>query len=106
MKERLDELREGGTGVAVVEVVLLVEAGWQTLFDEVWVTVADEEAAASRTVRRSRLSLEEVRARMASQMPQAERVKQADAVIDNNGSLGSLEATLERLWATRVHPSV
>ena len=102
VKERLDELREDGTGVAAVEVVLLVEAGWQDLFDEVWVTVTKEEAAAKRTACRSGLSVGEVRARIASQMPQAERVRQADAVVDNNGSLGQLEVHVQQLWASRV----
>ena len=102
VEQRLSKLREQGMRVAVVEAAILFEAGWQTLFDEVWVTVVDEAAAASRTARRGRLSLEEVRARMASQMGQTERVRQADAVVDNNGSFGSLEATVERLWAARI----
>ena len=42
VKARLKEYRQQGTRVAVLEAPLLLEAGWTSLVDEVWVTTAPE----------------------------------------------------------------
>ena len=100
--ERLGELDDKDTGAAVVEVVLLLEAGWQELFDEIWVVTADEDMAVDRTVSRSGMTAAEVRSRIGSQMPQTERAGRADLVVSNNGTLDELQGKVERLWRARV----
>ena len=42
VKAKLEEYRQQGVRVAVLEVPLLLEANWTSLADEVWVTVAPE----------------------------------------------------------------
>ena len=42
LKDRLEEYRRQGTAVVVVEAPLLLEAGWISMIDRVWVTVAPE----------------------------------------------------------------
>ena len=90
MEERLDGLRSDECRAAVIEAALLIEADWQPLTDEVWVVTAPEEEAVSRTAARSGLSEDAVRARIGSQMGQSERVKHADVVIENDGTLEEL----------------
>ena len=102
LEARLQELGRTGTEVVVVEVPLLVEAGWGPLFDEIWVTVADEETAIRRTTARSGLSPEKVRARITSQTDDGDRLSVADATIDNSADLPSLETRLRGLWTDRV----
>ncbi len=102
MEERLDGLRSEGRGAAVIEAALLIEADWQPLTDEVWVVTAPEEDAVSRTAARSGLSEEAVRARIASQMGQSERVRYADVVIENGGTLEELRDKVTEAWSRRV----
>ena len=102
LEARLQELGRTETEVVVVEVPLLVEAGWGPLFDEIWVTVADEETAIRRTTARSGLSPEKVRARITSQTDDGDRLSVADATIDNSADRPSLETRVRRLWTDRV----
>ena len=102
MEERLEELRSDGCKSAVIEAALLIEADWQPLTDEVWVVTAPEDDAVMRTATRSGLSEDAVRARIASQMSQAERVQHADAVVENDGTQEDLRRTVTETWNRRV----
>ncbi len=102
VEERVRELRELGEEVAVVEAILLLEAGWADLTDEVWVTTAPEDKVAERVRVRNQLELTAVQARVRSQMSQDERLLRADAVIDNGGSLEELRERVRVLWRKRV----
>ncbi|MDP3063372.1 MAG: dephospho-CoA kinase [Chloroflexota bacterium] len=99
---RLEGLRGRGTPVVVVEAAVLIEAGWDTLMDEVWVTHSREDAAVARVARRNSLSPEEVRRRVRAQLPFEERRMHADVVIENDGDLEALRQKVEALWDSRV----
>jgi dephospho-CoA kinase len=47
---------------------------------------------------RSGYSEEESRARILSQLPDKERIKQADVVIDTDGTLGEVKAKVKKEW--------
>ncbi len=98
LKERLDNLRNQGIKAAVLEAALLIEAGWSSLVDEVWVTVAPRQTVLKRLQGRDGLPEEEAMSRIRSQMPQEERVKHADVVIDTDVSLDALKARVTELW--------
>jgi dephospho-CoA kinase len=98
LKERLDNLRKQGVKAAVLEAALLIEAGWTSLVDEVWVTVAPRETVLKRLNGREGLPEEEAMSRISSQMPQTKRVKHADVVIDTDISLDALKARVTELW--------
>ena len=102
IERRIDEMGVAGVEVVVLEAALLIEAGWQRLVDELWVTTADEDDAVYRVSQRSGLSEEEVRGRMATQMPVAEKLAQADVVIENSGSLEDLHRRVTEEWNGRV----
>jgi len=98
MKAQIDEFRQKGVGVVVLEAAILLEAGWTPLVDEVWVAIAPEREVVKRTVERTGLPEEQVLARIHSQMSSDERTKHADVVINNDGSLDELRAKVEELW--------
>lgn len=100
--ERIEGYRAEGKSVVVVEAALLFEARWDTLVDEVWVTVSPMELAVRRIQARNGLPESEIRQRMDSQMPAAERLRRATVVIDNSGDLADLERTVKGLWDSRV----
>ena len=98
VKARLEEYRRQGVSVVVLEAPLLIEAGWSSLVDEVWVTVAPESTVLRRLKERPGLSEQQSLARIHSQLPSEERVKHADVVIDNDCSLNELRVKVKRLW--------
>ena len=98
VKAQLEEYRRQGVAVAVLEAPLLIEAGWTSLSDAVWVTVAPESTVVSRTRERAGLSEEEVLARIHSQLSSEERVKHADVVIDTDCSLDELRSRVGEQW--------
>jgi len=80
----LDE--EAFEGVVIWDAALLVEGGGVAKMDRVVVVYADPETERRRLMERDGLSDADARARVASQMPVAEKVKLADHVIDNSGT--------------------
>ena len=100
--ERLDDLGAKDLGAVVVEAALFIEAGWTPLADEMWVTSAPEETVIKRLRARTGLDENAIRARIDSQMPQQERLKHADVIVENDGSLDTLRGRVKRLWHERV----
>ncbi len=86
MFEKVDEKRkdQGGKGLIVLEVPLLIEVGLYKSVDRVWVVSASETSQIQRLMKRDRISREEAAKRIQSQMPLYEKEKYADAIIDNN----------------------
>ena len=98
VKAELEGYRRQGVGVVVLEAPLLIEAGWASLADGVWVTVADQSTVLKRLREKLGLSEKESLARIRCQLPSEERVKHADIVIDTDCSLDELKAKVGRLW--------
>jgi len=94
---RMASLAAAGETVAVYEAALIVENGLQQGLDGLIVVTAPAEAQIARLRLRDNMSEEEARARMASQLPAAEKARAATVVIDNGGSEADLEAQVERL---------
>ncbi len=92
VKAQIEQYRRQGIDVVVVEAPLLMEAGWTSLVDEVWVTLAPEATVLKRLEEGMGLSKAESQARIRSQLPAKERVKHADVVINTNMSLDELKA--------------
>ena len=99
---QLEEYSSNGTDVVVVEAAVLIEAGWQDLFDEVWVVTSDKETVIERLKDRNSLSREDAIARIESQMSNDERVGHSNVVISNDGTTDELADGVEEIWNTRV----
>ncbi len=98
VKAQLEEYRQQGMRVVVLEAPLLLEAGWTSLVDEVWVTTAPEATVLKRLEERSGISQAESLTRIRSQLPSAERVRHADAVINTECDLDELKSKVTELW--------
>ena len=102
IEDGIEEQRQLGTGVVVLDAAVLIEAGWTDAADEVWVVTAPEGDVISRIQARNNLTEEQIRARMASQMSSEERVQHADVVVSNDGDLQDLQSKIEELWQERL----
>jgi len=84
-------------GPVAVQVPLLFEVGLVDPWDAV-VCVAADAAVVQQRLRARGWSDEEARQRLAAQWPLEEKMRRADYVIWNNGSLAELAAAVERIW--------
>jgi dephospho-CoA kinase len=89
--------------VAIVEAALIIEAGAAKRFDRLIVVTCSDEQRVARFAARQKLDLEaarkEVARRMAAQLPEAEKIKAADYLIDNSGLLDDTRAQVQQVWA-------
>lgn len=104
--QQVQELREQGADVVVVEAALLFEAGWDSLVGEVWSTESPENLVIKRLQSRSGLSQEEAKKRIDSQMSAEERKSRSQVVVDNSGDLIELERVVRSIWDRRVKVKV
>jgi dephospho-CoA kinase len=92
--ERFQELDAQGEPLACYEVPLLYEVGLDRTYYPVLVVNAPPELREQRIAQRDGFTPTQIAARMAAQMPLSEKVRRADYVIDNAGTLAELaEAT-------------
>jgi len=87
-----------GTEHQVLVAPLLLEAGQRHLVDQVWLVVVDSEIRISRLMARENIPREDALKRIASQMPDEEKLRQASEVIDNNGTPEETAGQVKRLW--------
>ncbi|MDR1327531.1 MAG: dephospho-CoA kinase [Heliobacteriaceae bacterium] len=81
--------------VVFAAIPLLFEANMRNMFDKVVLVYADDEIRLERLLKRSGCTREHALTRMASQMPQDEKIKLSDFVIYNNGTLEDLRVPSE-----------
>jgi len=84
--------------VVLVESAVLFEAGQHKRFDKMVVTWCRPEQQVERFRSRSSLSEEDIRARMAAQMPGEEKKRMADFVIDTSASLADTERQVKEVY--------
>ena len=103
VEERLRMAEKEQKRAAVLDVPLLFEAGWDALADEVWVVALPPEEQLTRLLARDKTMSEgEARARIAAQMPLAEKCAHADVVIDNSGTKEETRDYVGKLWEERI----
>jgi dephospho-CoA kinase len=88
--------------VAIVEAALILEAGAGDRFDRLVVVTCSAEQRVARFAARQKIDVEaarkEVERRMAAQLPDEEKIKAADYVIDNSGTLDKTREQVRSVW--------
>ncbi len=98
LKELISEIAGKGAQVCVVEAALLLEASWDKVVDEIWVSVVPEGEAIKRMKDRNGLSEEEAKKRLASQLKNKERVSQANVVLSTLWEPEYTQKQVEKAW--------
>lgn len=106
VKRQNEWMEETGRGnpsvIAIVEAALILEAGAAADFDRLIVVTCKPEQRAARLANKLGLDLEaarkEVVRRMAAQLPEDEKIKAADFVIDNSGSMDHLQHQVAEVY--------
>ena len=98
----LDDAERSGAPVAVVDVPLLFETGSETRVDAVVVVTTSPENQRERILARGTMANEALDALLARQMPDAEKRKRADFVVDTSHGLDPVRARIRDILAEAV----
>ena len=96
--ELIARLADQGHRLIFYMAPLLIEAGATDRVDEIWVVTVRPEVQLARLMMRDNISREEAERIVATQMPLAEKEKQARLVIDNSGTPEETLRLLEDIW--------
>ena len=98
------EIASSPADVVVVDAVKLIESGLAERCDAIWVVTARRAQQLQRLIERRGMSEQDARQRVRAQSSQAAKVRHADVVIDNSGSLERTEKQVHRAWARIPRP--
>jgi dephospho-CoA kinase len=96
----LADAERAGAPVAVLDVPLLFETGGDQRVDAVVVVSAPADVQRARTLDRAGMTLEKFDALMQKQMPDAEKRRRADFVVDTSQSFDSARAQVRAILAS------
>ncbi|CDO01660.1 Dephospho-CoA kinase [Oceanobacillus picturae] len=97
MLAKRDAFVKAGVPTVVLDIPLLFESNLTHLVDKTLVISVTESVQLTRLMTRNGYNEQEARQRIQSQIPITEKVKMADAVIDNNGTKQETYEQLEQL---------
>jgi len=93
-----EALRKCGKPVAVLEVPLLFETGFDQRVDKTVVVTCSLSKQVARAMRKHGLAKSEVLRRIRAQMPLAEKERRADFTVGNDGSLAETARSIKAVW--------
>ncbi len=98
-RTRLKAIRKADLHAVVLsDVPLLYEENLQHYFDLTLLILIPPEEQIRRLMARSRLSHEEAEKRLKSQIPIGEKIRLADIIIDNRGTVVETEEAVAEVW--------
>ncbi len=93
----LDDAERSGAAVAVVDVPLLFETGGEKRVDAVVVVTTDSDIQRQRILARDNMTSEKLDAILARQLPDSEKRRRADFVVDTSHGLDPVRARIREI---------
>jgi dephospho-CoA kinase len=93
----LAEAQSAGATVAVLDIPLLYETGGDKRVDAVVVVSAPAEVQRARILKRDGMSLDKLETLLARQLPDADKRRRADFVVDTSGDFPATHAQLRQI---------
>ncbi len=86
----------------IAEAIKLLESELRPRCHVIWVTTCPEEQQIQRLMNGRKMTRAHALARIRSQAPQAEKLAQADIVIDTSGTMDCTEKQVEQAWRSQL----
>ena len=98
MIDAAEKAGNDGITLFIVDAALLIEAGFNDFFNSILLITAEKSIRYNRILLRKKIPENQIEKRMALQMAESEKQKQAQTTIKNNGSMQELHTQLELFW--------
>lgn len=98
IEAQLSQLQREGASIAVLEVPLLFESGYDARVDEIWLTVLPRATQLQRLMARDGWSEAEAEARIDSQWPVSDKLPRAHVHIDTAATIASVSTQVRSAW--------
>ncbi len=97
MKSIIDQWRDEmpSDGIAVLEAVNLIEAGYSKWCDATWLVAVEDSVALPRLMQRNAFSVEEARQRIDAQQHWEKRSGASDSVFHNNADINTFRLSID-----------
>lgn len=102
--QNLATARAEGVRLAVLDIPLLFETGGEALVDAVVVVTADPEVQVARVLARPGMTRDRFEAILARQLPDAEKRRRADFLVDTGRGLGTARDQVRQIVETVLSP--
>jgi len=93
-----DEIKTSKSKLIILDAPLLIEAGLNNLVDKLIVVRLDTRQQIKRLLGKLSLKKSEILKRLNVQIPLEDKVRLADFVIDNSGTMGETEQQVKEVW--------
>ena len=90
VNDQIDEHKNKDKKIVILDAALLIESNYLNFVDKLLAVTCDEKIQIERIKKRDNCSNEEAISRIKSQMSQKEKIKYADYIIDNSGTIEDL----------------
>lgn len=97
-RKEIATLKKNGKKVIVLDVPLLFESGMDKMADMTLVVKLSQKKSLLRSVGLGQLSRSQALERLRFQLPMAEKVRRADIIIDNGGTLKKTEKQVKEIF--------
>ena len=105
IRQKIDRLvKNSPKDIAVIEAIKLLEGPLKDAVDAVWVVDASPQTQYRRLTATRNMSAEDARQRIHAQNSQADKIRQADVVIQNDGNIADTLEQVQAHWA-QIHKS-
>jgi XTP/dITP diphosphohydrolase len=98
LKEVKKNIKACDDGIILLEAALLLEAGWEYLVDKILVVTSSPQTQLRRIKRGTDFTPQEIRGVIGTQLPQEEKIRQADFVIRNEGREEKTLNQVKEVW--------
>ena len=86
-------------GIAIIDAALMIESGGYKRFDKLIVVWCEQEIQLQRLMKRDGLSEEDANARIRAQMPQEEKKRFADHLIDTSAGFDAAREQVKKVYS-------
>jgi len=92
--------------IFIVDAALIFEANLQNLFDSILLITAHKKIRIERSSKRLNLSKEDIENRLKLQMDENKKIKLANDIVYNNGTLIELNKNLDSYYNSKIKPHI
>jgi len=93
-----NQIKISPSKIIVLDAPLLIEAGLRKIVDKIVVVKISRKKQIQRIIKKTSLSKTDILKRIRHQMPLLDKIRLADFVIDNNGSIQETKKQVKNIW--------